>query len=78
MSEAEQQTFMLALSSAMQSLGEGFESIRSVMIRLEQWELLKAIQGSVDLVHECLSQKHAGEPGCWKSSTALKTITRVC
>ena len=48
------------------------------MIRLEQWELLKAIQGSVDLVHECLSQKHAGEPGCWKSSTALKTITRVC
>ena len=78
MSEAGQQYFMLALSRATQSLGEGFESVRSVMIRLEQWELLKAIQGSVDLVHECLSQKHAGEIGCWKSSTALKTITRVC
>ena len=78
MPEAEQNSFMLALSRAMQSLGECFESVHSVMIRLEQWELLKAIQGRSDLVHECLSQKHAGEPGCWKRSTALKTITRVC
>ena len=62
----------------MQSVGEGSESVLSRMIRLEQWDLLKAAQGSVDLLHACLSQKHASALGCWKRSTALKTITRVC
>ena len=78
MSETEQQAFLLALARAMQSLGDGSESVLSRMIRLEQWDLLKAVQGSVDLLHACLSQKHAGALGCWKRSTALKTITRVC
>ena len=49
-----------------------------MMIREEKWDDLKAIQGSVDVVSACLSQKHAGVPGCWLRSTASETLACIC
>ena len=74
----EQRVFLEALSRAMKSLKENFEEVTVTMIRNKQWLLLEAIQDSTDVLAACLSEEHAGVPGCLKKSTASKTIAGAC
>ena len=74
----EQKAFLAALSKALLFWNIELEEITMMMICEEKWDDLKAIQGSVDVVGACLSQKHAGVPGCWSKRAAVQTIERVC
>ena len=78
MNKDEQRTFLEALSSAMKSLKENFDEVTMTMARKKQWQLLEAIQDRMDVLASCLSEEHAGVPGCWKKSTASKTIADAC
>ena len=73
----EQQSFLVALSRTLNSMKENYDQITAPLILHEQWQQLTAIRNSMEGLSRCLTQQHAGKPGCWKRSTAIETISSI-